>query len=102
MTDQNNNDTNKIFISEEEKEQVNDIRVKSQQTYFNLGQLEVELRNHIKEAQKRTNEIEDAKEQLVKDHQELVDKERNLIESLRDKYGDGELNPTTGEFIPNK
>lgn len=92
----------KTFITDEEKQQVSDIRLKSQQTYFSLGQLEIEQRKHEVEAQNRFDEIEKAKDELVKNHEELVQREKTLIEQLRDKYGDGELNPTTGEFIPNK
>ena len=40
------------------------------------------------------------KKKLENQHDELVQKENELYQALNKKYGDGEIDPSTGEFIP--
>ena len=43
-----------------------------------------------------------AKDELRVKFTEIQQEEQELIQSLNDKYGEGTLNPQTGEFTPNK
>lgn len=93
---------NKIFLEESVLEQVRSIRNDAHLTFIKLGKLRVELMNHIEESNKRVEQFEKAEETLLREHSDLVEKETRVIEEIRKKYGDGELNPESGEFTPNE
>ena len=92
----------KVFLDKEELEQVKSIRNDAHLTFIKLGKLRVELTNYLKESEKRVNDFETAEETLLKQHSELQERETRVINELRNKYGEGELNPETGEFTPTK
>ena len=46
--------------------------------------------------------VSKAEDELRKKFIEVQQSEQDLIKELNDKYGDGTLNPQTGEFTPNK
>lgn len=95
-------DDKKIFLEEDELSEVREIRNQSLSTFMKLGKVRVELDRYIKESDKKIREYEGAEEALLKEHQELSEKENRFINKISEKYGDGELNPETGEFIPTK
>ena len=75
-------------LSKEELEQIKDIQTRMQSIRTELGQLglaELDLKN------RKTN-IED----YLKQTQEL---ESELVKSLEDAYGQGEIDTKSGEFI---
>lgn len=92
---------NKIFLEKGELEQVKSIQKDAHLTFIKLGKLRVELMNYIKESERKVEQFEEAEKTLLRQHSELVEKETRVIEELRKKYGDGELNPENGEFIPS-
>ena len=47
-------------------------------------------------------QIDSDEEKLEEQHDNLVEKENELYKSLQEKYGDGTIEPTTGEFIPSE
>lgn len=82
-----------IKFTEEEQNQINEIRQQANQVFSQLGQVRIERARRLKE-------VEDAEENLLVQHQELVTKEQELFKTLNEKYGDGNYNPETGEFTP--
>jgi hypothetical protein len=60
-----------------------------------IGQVEVEL--HL--LKKRLNEIENIRTELFDKYVILQQKEKELVESLNQKYGDGVLDLDSGKFI---
>lgn len=84
----------KVIITEFEMQSVQSIKNRAQQIFLQLGQIAVEKRN-------RLIELENLEQSLLEQHSSLGDEENTLFDSLREKYGDGVLNPMTGEFIPN-
>ena len=87
-------DTNKV--SEEELKSITDLGVKYNTIRDNFGQLRIQ-RLLIEQQLEQIVENEDKFEQ---DYIETQKIERELLESLNSKYGQGVLNPQTGEFTP--
>ena len=48
------------------------------------------------------NSLNDYERKLNEDFINLQNKEREFLEGTTKKYGEGSLNPDTGEFTPNK
>ena len=46
------------------------------------------------------NSIDEAEAKLEVEYAEVQETERTLVKSLNDKYGPGNLDPTTGVFTP--
>ena len=87
-------DTNKV--SEEDLKSITDLGVKYNTIRDNFGQLRIQ-RLLIEQQLEQIVENEDKLEQ---DYIETQKIERELLESLNSKYGQGVLNPQTGEFTP--
>ena len=66
-------------------------------TTAQIGQVEVEL--HL--IKKRLGEIEEIREELFRNYEALQIQEKELVQSLNDKYGDGVLDLDSGRFIPS-
>ena len=62
-----------------------------------IGQVEVEL--HL--LKKRLEQIEKLRSELFEQYESLQTKEKELVQSLNEKYGDGVLDLDTGRFIPS-
>jgi len=62
-----------------------------------IGQVEVEL--HL--LKKRLDEIQNLRVELFANYESLQEKEKALVQSLNEKYGDGVLDLDTGRFIPS-
>lgn len=60
-----------------------------------IGQVEVEL--HL--LRKRLEEMEILRENLFKTYESLQSQEKELVDSLNAKYGDGVLDLDSGRFI---
>ena len=85
------------FTDEEMKE-----LKKIQETYVevqnNLGQTQVSILRLEQQRENLFNYENTLKENFFK----VQDDEKKFIEKVTEKYGDGELNPNTGEFISTK
>ena len=68
--------------------------MKPSQIFFDLGRIAIRRRNVL-------NQIEDDEEKLENQHDDLVKKENDFYQTLQEKYGDGSIEPSTGEFIPS-
>lgn len=62
-----------------------------------IGQVEVEL--HL--LKKRLSELETFRTDLFAKYGELQGKEKELVNKLNEKYGDGVLDLDSGRFIPS-
>ena len=87
-----------VKFTEDELKTVTKIR----EDYFNIqnefGQIKlakIRLETQIDSVEKR-------EEELHKQFTELQNSETEFLDSITEKYGQGTLNPETGEFIPNK
>ena len=81
-------------LTKEELETIDSIRNEASQIFFDLGRIAIRIRNVL-------NQIEDDEEKLENQHDDLVKKENDFYQTLQEKYGDGSIEPSTGEFIPS-
>ena len=79
-------------LTTEELEQINSVRNEASQIFFELGRIAIRRRNV-------NLQIDEDEEKLENQHDELVKRENELYQTLNKKYGDGEIDPTKGEFI---
>ena len=82
-----------IKFTEEEVSSINQLRQDVGNIFTQLGQLQIEKR-------RRVEEVENLENQVIQQHQELVKKEQESFKGLNEKYGDGNYDPNTGEFVP--
>jgi len=88
--------TEKVTFSEEEMQSLQDLQNDYQEKQALLGQLSVQrilLTQQLEALEARQVELES-------EYVATQQKERELVETLNDKYGPGELNPETGVFTP--
>ena len=77
-----------IKLSEKELEILRDYQQKQNQITFNLGNIDIQ--NAILEGQRS---------QVLDDLANLQEKSNKTAKELQEKYGDGNINLETGEFI---
>ena len=82
-----------IKFTEEEVGKINQLRQDVSNVFTQLGQLAIEKNRRIQEVEKVENE-------LIEKHGNLQNQEKELFESLNEKYGDGNYDPTTNVFTP--
>mgnify|MGYP001363953468 FL=1 len=87
-----------IKFTEEELNQITELRESNGSKISEFGQIELELLL----ANQRIETLENAKENLRAQYVELQDKERTLVQQLNEKYGAGQVDLSSGEFIPVK
>jgi len=83
-------------LTQEELQSVKDLQSKYNQTIFEIG---------ISEAQRlalveQTEKLESNKKTLLGDLATIEQKESELVKTLQEKYGEGSINPDTGEITP--
>lgn len=82
-----------IKFTEEEIQQINQLRQDVSNVFYQLGQVSIEKKRLIDEANEKENE-------LFQKHIELIEFEQTLFKTLNQKYGDGDYDPITGVFSP--
>ena len=87
-----------IKFTQEELDQITELRDGNAQKISEFGQVELE----ILLANQRLESLGTAKENLQKDYIGLQTKEQELVSALNEKYGAGQVNLLSGEFIPIK
>ena len=85
-----------IKFTKEELDQITELKEGTKISEF--GQIELELLL----ANQRIESLEKAKEHLKAAYIELQGKETALVQQLNEKYGAGQVDLTSGEFIPVK
>ena len=83
-------------LTQEELQSIKDLQSKYNQTIFEIGALEAQLIAIEEQSEK----IKKGKKGLVSDLVTIEQKESELIKSLQEKYGQGSIDPETGEITP--
>jgi hypothetical protein len=83
----------KIKFTDSEIEEINNLRIEVGKVFTEMGSLQIEKRKQIAEFEQLENS-------LLQQHSDLVVKEEILFKGLNEKYGDGDYDPSTGEFTP--
>jgi oligoribonuclease NrnB/cAMP/cGMP phosphodiesterase (DHH superfamily) len=81
-------------LTPEELQSIKDLQSKYNQTIFEIGAAEAQLIVFHEQIEK----LVEAKKGLVSDLKTIEQKESELIKSLQEKYGEGAINPETGEI----
>tara|TARA_R110000851_G_scaffold78095_1_gene172271 strand:- start:1559 stop:1834 length:276 start_codon:yes stop_codon:yes gene_type:complete len=87
-----------IKFTQEELDQVTKLRDENSQKISEFGQVELE----ILLTNQRSESLSIAKGKLQTDYVKLQTKEQELVRTLNEKYGAGQVDLSSGEFIPVK
>jgi hypothetical protein len=82
-----------IKFTDTEVESINQLRQDVSNVFTQLGQLEIEK-------ERRIQEIDSIRNDLLSKHKELQKTEEELFKGLNEKYGDGNYDPATNTFTP--
>jgi hypothetical protein len=83
-------------LTPEELQSVNDLQSKYNQTIFEIGAAEAQ----IIVFQQQIDKLTETKKGLVSDLGTIERKENELVKSLQEIYGQGAIDPITGEITP--
>ena len=83
-------------FTEDELKSLQDLQTSYQQKQLQFGQLRVQRLL----VQQQLDSIDDTETKLEVEYGEVQDTERKLVTDLNEKYGPGNLDPTTGVFTP--
>jgi hypothetical protein len=86
----------KIQLTEQELQQIQDLRVKYANITAQLGQLKVE-QMLINKQLSRLNDLEN---QFIKDYEQVQTEEEQFAKSITEKYGIGDVDVESGVFTP--
>ena len=86
---------NKKF-TQEELDQILKLREANAQKITEFGQIELE----ILLTNQRLDSLQDAKEKLQNEYVAMQNQEKDLVDKLNEKYGAGQVDLESGEFIP--
>jgi oligoribonuclease NrnB/cAMP/cGMP phosphodiesterase (DHH superfamily) len=81
-------------LTPEELQSIKDLQSKYNQTIFEVGAAEAQLIVF----QQNIEKLQEAKKGLVSDLTTIEKKESELVASLQEKYGQGNINIETGEI----
>jgi chromosome segregation ATPase len=80
----------------EELQSIQDLQTQYNKFVFELGSIEAQLQALLQQK----SLIETEKEGIISDLRTLGDKEKEIVTTLQEKYGTGNINPQTGEIVP--
>jgi len=83
-------------FTEEEMSTISNIQESYLKIQNNLGQISVQKIR----TEQQLNQIVDSEETLTSQFREVQTKERQFVDSINGKYGDGNLDLATGVFTP--
>ena len=86
----------KTKFTDEELQELRDLQTNYQQKVFDFGNLRVEKMLLIK----RQADLEDREVEAEEGWSGVQEQEKELVQKLTDKYGPGQLDPTSGVFTP--
>jgi hypothetical protein len=87
-----------IKFTEEELQKLKGLQEGYLKTQSKFGQLAIAKLTLDKQA----DEINDAEEETNSEFGKLQETEKDLVDSLTEKYGEGTLDPKSGVFTPTK
>ena len=83
-------------LTPEELQSIKDLQSKYNQTIFEIGAAEAQLIVF----QQNIDKLQEAKKGLVSDLATIEQKEAELVKSLQEKHGEGNIDIETGEITP--
>tara|TARA_R100000388_G_C7232206_1_gene155397 strand:+ start:1261 stop:1533 length:273 start_codon:yes stop_codon:yes gene_type:complete len=83
-------------LEQEEIQSVMNLRQKMSDKVVQFGEIEVEM--HL--AEQRIDFLQTQKKMLKEEFAQMQESEKKLADELNAKYGEGNLNLDTGEFVP--
>ena len=83
-------------LTTEELKSIKDLQSKYNQTIFEIGVAEAQRIA----LQEQVEKLQSTKVELVNDLATIEKQESDLVASLQTKYGNGAINPETGEITP--
>ena len=83
-------------LTQEEIQQIKELQSKYNQTILEIGAAEAQLIVF----QENIEKLQEAKKGLVSDLKTIEQKESELVKTLQEKYGQGNINIETGEITP--
>jgi hypothetical protein len=83
-------------LTQEEIEAIKDLQSQYNKAVFELGSVEAQL--HYLLAQ--TESLKTEKNNILSDMNKIGDKEKELVDSLQEKYGAGNIDLASGEITP--
>ena len=89
-------ESKELKFSEDELQSLQGLQTSYQEKQSMLGQLAVQrilMNQQIKALEVRTTEVE-------QEYQTVQQEERDIVKTLNEKYGPGQLDPATGVFTP--
>jgi hypothetical protein len=93
-----NKTESQVQFTEDEMEKLKKIRDGYLSVQHQFGQVSItEIR-----LDSQLDALGETKENLTKNFKSIQDDEKNFLDEINDKYGEGELDPETGVFISNK
>jgi flagellar biosynthesis chaperone FliJ len=87
-----------LKLTAEELQQIKDLQSKYNQTIFEVGASEAQLIAF----QQGIERLQKAKEGLISDLSSIEQKETELVKSLQEKYGQGNIDLETGEITSDQ
>ena len=84
-------------LTTEELQQIKEMQSQYNKFIFDLGSIEAQLQNVL--ATKVA--IETEKNNVLEDIKKLGEREKELVNTLQEKYGNGSIDIETGEIIPS-
>jgi hypothetical protein len=83
-------------LTAEELQQISELQTQYNKFVFELGSIEAQLQSLLQQK----SLIETEKDGILSDIKTLGIKEKEIVSSLQEKYGAGNINPQTGEITP--
>ena len=83
-------------FTDDELKSLQELQEKYQTKQAEFGQLAVQRMLH----NQRSEALEQTTEKLEKEYEVIQQEERDLVKTLNEKYGPGQLDPATGVFTP--
>lgn len=78
-----------IKFTDEEVQEINNLRAQLQVAFQRIGELDI-----------RRRELDNARNQLLVQYDEIRKQEQQIFTKLNEKYGDGNYDPETNIFTP--
>jgi len=90
--------SDEIKFTEEELKKIADLQVKLQRNLLSFGQLRIQQYS----ADEQVEKLKEEEAKLKSEYLQIQQEEESLLSEFASKYGDGQLDPKTGKFIPAK
>ena len=87
-----------VKLEQEELDAVKQLQQKYTDVILRIGQNSLQMNS----VESTLDELKEKREALTQEHQLLQKNEQEVVKSLTDKYGNGNLDVDSGIFTPNK